>query len=405
MIWLTKKPFRVDFIDNNPIFSFHPTSYKVWCQFLVTRTVDDRSNYLGIGNHTETLRSPEMLLDNTSGATLDCRILKSYYLAPDIDSLANTEPSTMKYPYIFYQLDFAEVHPDGTMGAIKHSDNLIMLNGGISSHKQISNEPDWNVPDWAGKISSQTWPFVIGMPSGKHIRAYRDTPLWLYVANFSNIAKDISLNVEVSSSVEMTFDKLIGLAAGRITRIPLVLNEIAVNNDLHSSVYSYRVSLASPHGIFFETTVDIINAPAIHHDFLLQNRLGLLETFSANELALERATEGKEVVINGDNDVDFDSVTDTFTLRTGAKSDSEMILLANAVIRNGNYIVRDDVAYQVNFLPTTLQVADDGEDIHSAEVKFTVGKPTILTSTIYNQEDVIEDSLYITDNINFQVRI
>ena len=132
---------------------------------------------------------------------------------------------------------------------------------------------------------------------------------------------------------------------------------------------------------------------------LLQNHLGIAETFIIDHIVFERESSGNEVIINGERAVELSEHGTRLTLRTGYHSKEEMRLLADAFTNQDNYLLDGTHAYRINFIPGELTVTDEGEDLQSAEMQVTLGHPVQRKFVNMTDEQVIDPSNFSEDNI------
>lgn len=364
-------------------------------RFLVNRQVDRRDHYLDNLADRENLETPEFAIWVTNGnATIDTRLLRSYFHRMDIPHYGEVfGVYPVSYNTIRYRLRFSEHNESTETEYTRTSQEFLLVNGILQWNRQIENLPDWGFHADDNISQSQkliTW----GTPQECTRRVFDGCELYIYVANFTASARAAAITILCGSVVDL--ETLI-IPSRTIGRIPIGTNALPAG-VCPSSVGAYTVSIMDGHEEIASVKVELIPKPYHARVLLLQSHLGIAETFIIEEIVFERETAGSSVVIDGERDAELSESRTLLTLRTGYKDACDMRLLADAYTRTDNYLFSDTLAYRINFVPGTLTVIDEGEDLQSAEVQITLGKP-IERKLEEKENPYMEDADHIGDGV------
>lgn len=395
-------------IDNSPVINFWESTagqtgnsrsnYHVTGRFLITRKADQRGNYLAAETpNDEHLETPSFTIwENGGNAVIDTMILQSYFHRMDIPAYGETLGA---YPLHFntlrYRLRLGDQYDGDTPLQITSTEH-ILLNGIIRHEEFVRNAPDWNTEVSDFQISSASGLVNWGTPRNARVRLFHGCEYYMYVANFTNTARSITVAIGTGGGLSGTYT--LSVPSYTIVRIPVGTD--ALPDDLNiANDFRYTVSLAFNNITIAALEVELEAKPHFGRVLLLQNHLGIAETFIIDHIVFERESSGNEVIINGERAVELSEHGTRLTLRTGYHSKEEMRLLADAFTNQDNYLLDGTQAYRINFIPGELTVTDEGEDLQSAEMQVTLGHPVQRKFVNMTDEQVIDPSNFSEDNI------
>lgn len=356
-------------------------NYRIVGRFVVNRQIDRRGNYLDSGTDDENIETAEFSIWHTGDrALIDTRMLKSYFNRMDLPEYREPFGAyPLRHLMLRYRLRAGDIYNGQDTAYLTTSNELVLLNARVRTHKFPSNEPDWGVPDdFSGQISQYTRLLNYSTPCKATVRSYIDCPQYVYVANFTDSGRTLRVSLSCVNGENASVGNQLTIPPMSVCRIPVSASQLIGDDSLTSAV-SYRVVLADGHRIVLDRTFELVKKPHFAREFLLQSHLGVAESFYADHLTIDKETEGDEIVINHETDVALSHKGDIVTMHTGFKSTYEMELMAAAVENENNYLLSGDIAFRINFLPDTLTVIDEGEDLQSAEVQFSIGAPICLS--------------------------
>lgn len=378
-------------------------NYHITGCFLVTRKADQRGNYLAAETpNDEHIESPSFTLwENGGNAVIDTRLLQSYFHRMDLPACGETLGAyPLYYNMLRYRLLTSERY-DGDTPLQCTTSERILLNGRLRHDEFARNAPDWIAAPEYFRISSAYSLINWGTPRRARVRLFHGCEYYMYVANFTQIARSLAVGIETGGGLRHS--DTLQVPANTIVRIPVgtsaLPESLGIDNDFH-----YTVSLASNNITIAALEVELEEEPCFSRVLLLQNHLGIAETFVIDHIVFQRETSGDEVVVGGERAVELSQHGSRLTLRTGYHTKEEMRLLADAFTNPDNYLLDGTLAYRINFTPGELTVTDEGEDLQSAEVEVTLGNPIQRRIEEKAADLVIEDSDHTEDNIYFASR-
>ena len=354
----------------------HP-NYGVFARFEVTRYS---------GGAVQTLETPDMILhlDADDLAELPLDILRSYFTAADVPSLAETFAAyPLQYATLKFRLTYSDVSGEiPQVGVLKHSQEAMLSAGRLDDTHQTLNLADWETDmGAAAKLSEYTDIRDFASPTGLTVRSYAELPQYAYFLLF-NIYQDTAhtrslvVKVDVRLKDGHTFSLDMGTLTVQnfnIVRVPLSAAALGIPSA--EDVLSYTVIVGNNKGETWTRTFVLERKPYNAQEFLLQNRYGLLETLSTDTSAVEEQTDGSDTVKNGVVGVDITDTATVHTARTGYKTEREIRLVAEAMRGRFNFRYVDGKAVPIAVLPDTLTVTDTAEDLISAEFQYRFNKP------------------------------
>ena len=379
-------------------------NYRVTGRFLITRKADQRSDYLAEEPSDERLETPPFTIwENGGTAVIDTRILQSYFHRMDLPAYGETLGA---YPLHFnmlrYRLRMGDQY-DGDTPLQHTTGEHILLNGIIRREEFVRNAPDWTTDPADFQISSANRLINWGTPRHARVRLFHGCEYYMYVANFTAATRTLYVSIETGGG-SIHADTL-RVPANTIVRIPVGTDALPSTLDIAND-FHYTVDIKEARGPLATLQVELEAKPHFGRVLLLQNHLGIAETFVIDHIVFSRETSGNEVVINGERAVELSQHGTRLTLRTGYHPKEEMRLLADAFTNPDNYLLDGTLAYRINFVPGELTVTDEGEDLQSAEVQVTLGRPVqrgtakayyITTATVLDDGLVMNDLMVMCD--------
>ena len=160
----------------------HP-NYGVFARFEVTRYS---------GGAVQTLETPDMILhlDANDLAELPLDILRSYFTAADVPSLAETFAAyPLQYATLKFRLTYSDVSGEiPQVGVLKHSQEAMLSAGRLDDTHQALNLADWETDmGAAAKLSEYTDIRDFGSPTGLTVRSYAELPQYAYFLLFNTL--------------------------------------------------------------------------------------------------------------------------------------------------------------------------------------------------------------------------
>ena len=409
-------------IANTPGVSATVAGAKLWSKFRITA----RQNAVEIPQQIET---PEMLFDiDDSGKVLvPLEILKNYYYPVEIPDIF--EQIIVKgYPVFKNSIKatclYAEASGDDfKIGTVYESAEYLLFNGELEASLHDQRRFDWvtkDYPTYLSIISSAADTFVWGMDSGETVRIFEDMPQWLYISTLKCTKTAVLwLNVDYKykpySDVPIMPSFQLTLLAGNIYRIPISMEALEVYGIASLAHFDITFKEDGQSQPFFRRGFDVIEKPYNARVFLLQNKYGLLESFFIDNLLEEKTVDGDLVVLGENYKMDIAKVETVYTARTGSKRISEMKLLKQAFENADNYIIDGNLLLPITFLPDTLQIWDEEDDLQRIEFQFILRRgakslPGAYTGAgsvngIVNQYPLpnsIGNNVYLPIYINFE---
>lgn len=376
-------------------------NYRVTGRFLITRKADQRSDYLAAEDpNDEYIETPSFTIwENGGNAVIDTRLLQSYFHRMDLPAYGETLGA---YPLHFnmlrYRLRMGDQYDEDTPLQTTSSE-YILLNGIIRREDFVRNVPDWETEVSDFQISSASGLVNWGTPSNARVRLFHGCEYYMYAANFTSTTRTLTVTILTGGGLSGTYT--LSVPSYTIVRIPVGTDALPAALDIDND-FRYTFSLTANNVNIATLQVELEAKPHFGRVLVLQNHLGIAETFVIDHIVFSRETSGNEVVINGERATELSQHGTRLTLRTGYHSKEEMRLLADAFTNPDNYLLDGTLAYRINFIPGELTVTDEGEDLQSAEVQVTLGNPIQRKIEEKADSQAFEDSERTEDNIYFE---
>ena len=370
-----------------------PENWKLWAKFIVTKR-EDWQQYTQI-------ETPEMLFDilpdetfSGSGLSLlNCKvgvpleILKNYFLSADVPAI--DEPLLGKngvptaYPVFKNSIktvcQYTEISGKNMQKkVILQTKEYTIFNGELDSGFHKNKLFDWVTKDFPNHHwipSTLTEIMVWGTSTGEKARIFRELPQWIYVSTLKTksnttivLRAEYPLVIKPGDPVPMPSAFQLTLLPNMIYRIPVSMKNLELPNNIPSFFVTLKEQSATQ--AFFRRDFEVTPKPYHARVFLLQNKYGLLESFWIDNLLEEKTIDGEPVRLSQIYALDISKVETVYTARTGSKRISEMQILKAAIENTDNYIMQDKELFPITILPLTLQVADEEDDLQSAEFQF-----------------------------------
>ena len=343
------------------------------------------------GGAVQTLETPDMILhlDADDLVELPLDILRSYFTAADVPSLAETFAAyPLQYATLKFRLTYSDVSGEiPQVGVLKHSQEAMLSAGRLDDTHQALNLADWETDmGAAAKLSEYTDIRDFGSPTGLTVRSYAELPQYAYFLLFNTLesaSHSRQLNVGVivrmkDGGIHTANQGQVSVANYNIVRLPLSVAALGLDP---SGMLSYTVSIRNESGAKWTRTYVLGRKPVGAQEFLLQSRYGLLESLSTDTSAVEEQTDGSDTVKNGVVGADITDTATVHTARTGYRTAREIQLVADAMRSRHNYRIIGGRAVPIAVIPDTLTVTDTAEDLIEAEFQYRFNKPATTTST------------------------
>lgn len=315
-------------------------------------------------------RTPTMFYDDNDGdVTISTEMLKPYFGTPDIPSFGESAGSKpCPHAAIRTCLLFAESE-NGKMGVVKQSGEITLIRGRIEQYCADNNIPDWQSNN-DEKFHLSTGLSIFGQDNGDTVKTDLLTEQYLYVANFTSndIANvPITLTTHSANGSRTTTAATVTFKAQTVSRV--AVGAAALGIAAQSGLLWYSVTIGTT-GI----TRTFLIVPRHYHakTALLQNRVGLYESFVFDHIEVERATSGERAITNRADRYIIDDNTVSVTARTGLRTQREIRLLDQALGREDNLMLQGQYAYRITLIPGTATVINESEDLIEVEMKFSV---------------------------------
>ncbi|MCR5549913.1 MAG: hypothetical protein K6F40_03110 [Bacteroidales bacterium] len=352
-------------------------NYGIFARFEVTRYY---------GGAVQTLDTPEMLLHLNADylAELPLEILRQYFPAADVPFPTETFAAyPLRYATLKFRLTFSDMFGEiPQVGVLKHSQEFLLSCGKLEEENRSLNLADWKtVMGTNVQLSYYDDIRDFGSPTGLTIRSYARFPQYAYFMLFNEYRDNAYTRIlKVALSV-MTRDGhtfpiemgTVSVTNRNIVRIPLSVTALGIPSA--DDVLSYTVKAVNESGSAWTRTFVIERRPHGSQEFLLQNRLGLLESLFTDTSASEEQTEGSDTMKNGEVGVDITDTATIYTARTGYRTARELQLVADATRSRFNHRIINGKAVPIAILPDTLTVTDTAEDLMEAEFQYRFNSP------------------------------
>jgi len=351
-------------------------NYKLFTQFNV--------EYLKNGS-TVNEKSPEIILDvdNDGYATLNLDILNN--ISDDIDTPSSFYLKYGKYilnnMLIKFSLDYSEMYDDNNNYPIKwlkKSNEFIGIKGLISTSGKNLNKPDWN-DIFQHTISKCELIRLYGCDNNQTFFSHKDGKDYLYLSLFdtskpktySKILKG-TLSFTLSNSTFQILQLLedIEIKNFSIVRIPVHLQALPILNKTNVLKYTIAMWNMDSNENVIKRTFIIKQANHILHEFLLQNKYGVLEYFYTDAKKTESLVKADEIVINNLNLLKITEKNKTFTVYTGFKHYNQLKTIEQAARNNHNFMVINDKLVPIYIMPESITTLDENKELQETQFKF-----------------------------------
>jgi len=323
---------------------------------------------------------PEILLDAdiNGSAELPCTILSK--LTKNIDY-----PRSFMSPYnayilshilVKYSLLHCEMY-EGSIQNVKESTIFFGINGKSSTSSATINIPDWEDISFL-KLESGKYIRLYGCDNNKTFFSHLDGKDFLYLCLFEKLYDNeyvgtLMGNLSIlyrSGKTSVINLKELEINNFSIVRIPVHLN--ALNIPDKSNVIEYTISVwdsNNPTGVMCRKF--IINSENYFiHEFLLQNKYGVLEYFYCETKKTESVVNANDVVLNNINDIDITDKNKIFTIKTGVKQYEQLKLLSQASYTSYNFIIIKNTLVPIYIMPESIEIIDEKKDLQETTFKF-----------------------------------
>lgn len=341
--------------------------------------------------------TPKLYFDDNAGSVrIGTDMLKAYFGKPDIPQISDNITENCTRLLLKARLLFAEM-VDGEVGVVKTSPFITLVNGTLESYCAANNIPDWQSTDDRKFILKNNID-IFGQNNNDIVKTDIRTEQYLYVANFtsgdiSNVPLTLttmSIDGEETETVSnFTFP------ANTVTRISVGAEALGIDNK--QGLLSYSVSIT--HGSAnIARNFAIVPRQYNARTFLLENHVGVYESFVFSSISVEKSTNGERAVKHDIERYILDDSNRQFTARTGLRTAKELRLLEQALDKDNNLMLDGQYAWRISIVPGSYTVLDENEDLIEVEMQF------VLTEKINRQPlhiPSIEPSTQITrtDNI------
>ena len=349
-------------------------NYKVFARFEITRYVN--------GTVQQSF-TPEILLtpDTDNKVFLYLNILRPYFSQIDIPLIDELFGGTvLQYATLKYRLIFSDYFDDKVQ-VLKYSDYAFVVAGKLSEMQRSLNLPDWATQmNGNNKLSHLPTPINYGCDTDLTVKTFAQMPQYVYFMLFNinkngNYSSQLAFRVDILNSDGSRIDdiELPTLEVSNYNIIRVAVSCGALRLDEYSSdILSYTVRAFYPatRQQQWKRTFILKEKPYHAKTFLLQNRYGVLETFSIDHEAKEKTVEGEQIKKNTNIEIDISDISEIYTARTGYKSPAEMKLLAEALESSLNFKIENREIIPITILPNTLSIYDEAEDLQNAEFQY-----------------------------------
>lgn len=341
--------------------------------------------------------TPKLYFDDNAGSVcIVTDMLKSYFGKPNIPQISDNITENCTRLLINARLLFAEMVA-GEVGVVKTSPFITLVKGTLEPYCAANNIPDWQSAD-DRKFILKDDVDIFGQNNNDTVKTDIRTEQYLYVANFTNsdIANvPLTLTTMAIDGEETETVSNITFPANTVMRLSVGAEALGIDNM--QGLLSYSVAIT--HG---STTVArnfaIVPRQYNARTFLLENHVGVYESFVFSNLSVEKSTNGERAVKHDIERYILDDSNHQFTARTGLRTAKELRILEQALDKDNNLLLDGQYAWRISIVPGSYNVLDEKEDLIEVEMQF------VLTEKINRQPlhiSFIEPSTQITrtDNI------
>jgi len=355
-------------------------------------------------------KSPDILLDADENgyATLSLDILKKLGSDIDIPTSFTTQYSAfilnrilVKYA-VFYMETYGKIIRD-----VKKSDNFFGIKGLISSTGLSVNRPDWDDGFSGNKIEKCPYIRLFGCDNSKTVISHLNGKDYLYLClfdisksnQFSNILKGkVELLYANGAKSELNLPDLT-IKNFSIVRVPAHLrafNSIANREN----VIQFKILLFNSDKVNgkMERTFTIAQTNSGIHEFLFQNKYGVLEYFFVAKQKIEIGIKADEILLNSLKEINISEKNKTLTVNTGAKHRHQLKVLEQAAQTENNFIILKNRLCPIYIVPESITILDEDKDLQESTFKFRFKDENTEEIVLpYSSADSLEELSVWTD--------
>lgn len=344
----------------------------------------------GILKHLET---SEFYLDFVNSEILfSLEILRSYFTQVDIPDPKETGITNLLYAHIKYKIIYAEAYGDDgiVVQRLKTTSEYIALSGKIKQNRQNINSPDWLIdsdcilPSFLITESRTGRLFNYGCDNFKTIKTFKSMPQYVYfdsICSAVNHTFNVSVDLIYKDGTRLTNHSLntYTTTANNIIRLAIGYEALNLENLIQNDndIIQYTVKIQGNTLDGWQRTFFLVEKPYFGRVLMLQNRLGVLETFYVESFIYEQEVNGNIVSKNSEKYMDITDENMVITINTGYKTATEMQLLSESFASNYNYLIEDKKAFRILIVPETFKTNDETEDLQSVSFKVKYAGETI----------------------------
>lgn len=356
-------------------------NYKVWVRFnfltaksTLTALVDNR---------------PEILLDvdENGYATLPLDILKKISKGIDIPTIVSSNNQYIKYgatilngALVQYYFDYSEVY-GGEIKWLKKSSDFYAINGANSTSGASLNRPDWFDIFPATTIEKQQYARLFGCDNSKTYQTHLFGRDFLYLCLFDT-TKDVNHKKTIKCKIEILLKNGMHASAEQpdititnysIVRIPAYIDAF-FNMEYFKEILQYKIILWNSDAVnnLIERTYIINEVSEDIHQFLFQNKYGVLEYFYAENQKIELNSKGNVIVNDNIKKIDITEQEKKFTIKTGAKSYNQLKILEQAAKSEHNYLIKKDKLIPIYIIPESITILDETKDLQETSFSYSL---------------------------------
>lgn len=346
--------------------------------------------------------TPKLYFDDNAGSVrIGTDMLISYFGKPDIPQITDSIAHSCTRLTLNARLLFAEMEA-GEVGVVKTSPFITLVNGTLEPYCAANNIPDWE-PAEHNKFHQKADIDIFGQNNNDTVKTDIRTEQYLYVANFtgSDIANvPLTLTTMAVGGEETESVADITFPANAVTRVSVGAEALGIDN--RQGLLSYTVAIT--HG---GTTIArhflIVPRQYNARTFLLENRVGVYESFVFANISVEKATNGERAVTQDIEHYILDDSNRQFTARTGMRTAKELRLLEQALDKDNNLLLDGQYAWRISVVPGSYTVIDESEDLIEVEMQFVLTEK-VNRAPIHIQNIEPATKVSLKDNIFNQIQ-
>jgi hypothetical protein len=316
---------------------------------------------------------------------LPCDILKK--LSDDIDIpllfSTNSQISILNRLIIKYSIEYSEMFTDNSDKKIKwirKSDEFLGIIGLNSTSGANINLPDWEDIYPNKPIEKCENIRLFGCDNKKTFHTIKSGKDYLYLCLFDT-SKLNTFSKILKGKVELLFSNgenyVINLTDQiiknySIVRIPTSLSVFEIKTLKNIKVIQYKITLWDSANVTetMERTYIIDEKKYYIHEFLFQNKYGVLEYFFVEDQKNEITLKADQIILNNINEININEKNKIFTVNTGVKTYHQLKIIAQAALTNHNYLIFKDSLIPIYINPETITLLDESKDLQDTVFKF-----------------------------------